>query len=84
MVEGDAKNCFDDLNGLAVDYRWSIDFFCRDAKTCSIDFIFCSFCWIRRKANYVTHSFTKFACKKLLLFLVVIRPIFLPLQVRHG
>ena len=43
MVEGDAKNYFDDLNGPAKNYHWSINSLSCDVNAPRIDFNSCSF-----------------------------------------
>ena len=39
--------------------RWSIAVLCDDAKALAAEFSFCSFCWIKREANMIAHTFAK-------------------------
>jgi ribonuclease HI len=59
-VEGDAKICFDALNGDMNSQLWKINSLCWNAKLFSSSFIACSFCWVRREVDNVTHCMVKF------------------------
>ena len=60
-MEGDAKICFDALNGNEDCNHWKIDFICSDSKMLSFLFISHCFFWVRREANNVAHVMAKFA-----------------------
>jgi ribonuclease HI len=61
IVEGDAKICFDVLNGNVVESLWSISSLCRDIKFLGQSFTSCLFNWVYREANSVARSLAKFA-----------------------
>ena len=60
-MEGDAKICFDVLNGNVVESLWSVSSLCRDIKFLGQSFSSCLFNWVFREANFVAHSLAKFA-----------------------
>ena len=60
VVEGDAKICFDTLNGVEDCKYWKIDFICADIRMLSFSFIACTYLWVRRKANNLAHVLVKF------------------------
>jgi ribonuclease HI len=67
IIEGDAKVCFDAINGDLEKCNWTIAFQCNDMVVLSKKFESCTFCWIKRDANFVAHSLAKFAsCNKLI------------------
>ena len=66
IIKGDAKVCFDAINGDLEKCSWAIAFQCNDMVVLSKKFESCTFCWIKRDANFVAHSLAKFAsCNKL-------------------
>ncbi len=59
-MQSDSKICVDvilDVNGYV---NWGISSLCNDAKTLALDFVSCSFVWVRREANMVARSIAKF------------------------
>ena len=63
IVEGDAKICFDVLNGNAMESLWSISSFCSDIKFLSLFFflLFACLVGVFRESNLVAHTLAKFA-----------------------
>ena len=65
IIEGDAKVCFDAVNGKAEDCNWSIPFICNDISVLSQSFDGICFCWVNREANSVADSLAKFSVRDL-------------------
>ena len=59
IMEGDAKVCFDALNGDLENRSWAIASQCSDMIELSKEFVSCNFCQIKRDANFVAHSLAK-------------------------
>ena len=60
VVDGDAKICFDVLNGDMNSQLWKINSLCWNAKLFNYSFIARSFCWVRREVDNVAHCMVKF------------------------
>ncbi len=60
VIEGDAKLCFDAIGDKSVT-PWSIGSLIDNIGERSKLFFSCSFCWVRREANFVAHAIAKFA-----------------------
>lgn len=65
---GVSKICMDAINGDDLDRPWKIDSLCCDLNMHSLCFNSYFFCWVRREANYVAYSLTKFAVYQKLSF----------------
>ena len=68
IIEGDAKICFDIINGDLEKCSWAIAFRCNDMVVLRKKFVSCNFCWIKKDANFVTHFLAKFASYNKLTF----------------
>jgi hypothetical protein len=60
VVEGDAKGCFDALNGDPSNVNWTKDSIICNILTFISLFLSCNFIWMRREANGIVHSMTKY------------------------
>ena len=68
IVESDAKNCVDNLNGQPEEWSWKISSLCNDSLDFALHFVSCSFCWTKREANTMAHFLAKFALHLISLF----------------
>jgi hypothetical protein len=68
IVESDAKNCVDNLNGQPEEWSWKISSLCNDSLDFALRFVSCSFCWTKREANTMAHSLVKFVLHLISLF----------------
>ena len=68
IIEGDAKVCFDALNGDLEKCSWTIVSRCSDMVELSKEFVSCNFCWIKRDVYFAAHSLAKFASYNKLTF----------------
>jgi hypothetical protein len=60
LVERDAKICIEAINEEAATIPWRILSLVNIIKVLALEFPACSFCWLRRDANGMAHSFAKF------------------------
>jgi ribonuclease HI len=60
LVESDSKVCVDAILDVTGYVNWDISSLCNDAETLALNFVSCSFVWVRREANMVAHMMTKF------------------------
>ncbi len=60
MIENDFKVC---IEALVLDQicEWNISVLCVNVKLLALEFSFCEFCWVNRKANIVAHTLAKLA-----------------------
>ena len=58
-VESDSKMVVDLLLQDNSVGNWNIEVICDDVKALTVDFNFCSFCWVKHKTNMVAHTLAK-------------------------
>jgi ribonuclease HI len=61
VVEGDAKCCFEALNGEPSNVNWNINSIICNILSFRSLFLSCNFVWVRREANGVAHTMAEYA-----------------------
>ncbi|XP_075636787.1 uncharacterized protein LOC142609029 [Castanea sativa] len=59
VIEGDAKLCFDAINGDVQNCHWNAKTLLANPVELKAYFANCCFCWVKRECNVIAHALTK-------------------------